>query len=157
MKPKLFHRNFSLLIAGQASSLLGNGILAGLAASKIHGKNIYLIIGALGFFLIPPGILFLLSGNPYIRYGLAACGFSIFATSLIQRLTPGNMMGKVSAYTSAFTQCIQPLGQILYGFLFDSFSGGVAWILILTGTILGGFGLAVKGFFRKTEREFTEN
>ena len=167
MKPKLFHRNFSLLIAGQASSLLGNGILAGLAASKIHGKNIYLIIGALGFFLIPPGILFLLSGNPYIRYGtlvlfsvllqLAACGFSIFATSLIQRLTPGNMMGKVSAYTSAFTQCIQPLGQILYGFLFDSFSGGVAWILILTGTILGGFGLAVKGFFRKMEREFTEN
>ena len=70
MKPKLFHRNFSLLIAGQASSLLGNGILAGLAASKIHGKNIYLIIGALGFFLIPPGILFLLSGNPYIRYGV---------------------------------------------------------------------------------------
>ena len=142
---------------------IAGGILAGLAASKIHGKNIYLIIGALGFFLIPPGILFLLSGNPYIRYGtlvlfsvllqLAACGFSIFATSLIQRLTPGNMMGKVSAYTSAFTQCIQPLGQILYGFLFDSFSGGVAWILILTGTILGGFALAVKGFFRKTERE----
>ena len=27
MKSKLFHRNFSLLIAGQASSLLGNGIL----------------------------------------------------------------------------------------------------------------------------------
>ena len=27
MKPKLFHRDFSLLIAGQASSLLGNGIL----------------------------------------------------------------------------------------------------------------------------------
>lgn len=146
---------------------IAGGILAGLAASKIHGKNIYLIIGALGFFLIPPGILFLLSGNPYIRYGtlvlfsvllqLAACGFSIFATSLIQRLTPGNMMGKVSAYTSAFTQCIQPLGQILYGFLFDSFSGGVAWILILTGTLLGGFGLAAKGFFRKTGQEFTEN
>ena len=146
---------------------IAGGILAGLAASKIHGKNIYLIIGALGFFLIPPGILFLLSGNSYIRYGtlvlfsvllqLTACSFSIFATSLIQRLTPGNMMGKVSAYTSAFTQCIQPLGQILYGFLFDSFSGGVAWILILTGTILGGFALAVKGFFRKTEREFTEN
>ena len=144
---------------------IAGGILAGLAASKIHGKNIYLIIGALGFFLIPPGILFLLSGNPYIRYGtlvlfsvllqLAAC--SIFATSLIQRLTPGNMMGKVSAYTSAFTQCIQPLGQILYGFLFDSFSGGVAWILILTGTLLGGFGLAAKGFFRKTGQEFTEN
>ena len=27
MKTKLFHRNFSLLIAGQASSLFGNGIL----------------------------------------------------------------------------------------------------------------------------------
>ena len=146
---------------------IAGGILAGLAASKIHGKNIYLIIGALGSFFIPPGILFLLSGNPYIRYGslvffsvliqLAACGFSIFATSLIQRLTPGNMMGKVSAYTSAFTQCIQPLGQILYGFLFDSFSRGVAWILICTGILMGGFGLAVEGFFQKTEKEFTEN
>lgn len=48
---------------------IAGGILAGLAASKIHGKNIYLIIGALGSFFIPPGILFLLSGNPYIRYG----------------------------------------------------------------------------------------
>ena len=27
MRSKLFHRNFSLLIAGQASSLFGNGIL----------------------------------------------------------------------------------------------------------------------------------
>ena len=48
---------------------IAGGILAGLAASKIHGKNIYLIIGALGSFFIPPGILFLLSGNPFIRYG----------------------------------------------------------------------------------------
>lgn len=66
-------------------------------------------------------------------------------------------MGKVSAYTSAFTQCIQPLGQILYGFLFDSFSRGVAWILICTGILMGGFGLMVKGFFEKMEKEFTEN
>ena len=146
---------------------IAGGILAGLGASRINGNNIYLLIGALGFFLIPPGISFLLSGNPYIRYGtlvvftvliqLAACGFSIFATSFIQRLTPGNMIGKISSYSSSFSQCIQPLGQIFYGFLFDCFSGGTAWILICTGILMGGFGLMVKGFFEKMEKEFTEN
>ena len=146
---------------------IAGGILAGLGASRINGNNIYLLIGALGFFLIPPGISFLLSGNPYIRYGtlvvftvliqLAACGFSIFATSFIQRLTPGNMIGKISSYSSSFSQCIQPLGQIFYGVLFDCFSGGTAWILICTGILMGGFGLMVKGFFEKMEKEFTEN
>lgn len=146
---------------------IAGGILAGLGASRIHGKNIHLLIGSLGFFLIPPGIFFLLSGDPYIRYGtlvlfsvliqLAACGFSIFASSFLQRMTPGNMMGKVSAYSSSFSQCIQPLGQIFYGFLFDCLAGGTAWILIFTGILLGGFGLRVKNFFVKIEKEFTEN
>ena len=88
---------------------------------------------------------------------LAACGFSIFATSFIQRLTPGNMIGKISSYSSSFSQCIQPLGQIFYGVLFDCFSGGTAWILICTGILMGGFGLMVKGFYEKMEKEFTEN
>ena len=46
---------------------IAGGILAGLGASRINGNNIYLLIGALGFFLIPPGIFFLLSGNPYCK------------------------------------------------------------------------------------------
>lgn len=162
----------SSLYYGASESAVGlaaivGGILAGLGASRINGNNIYLLIGAMGFFLIPPGIFFLFSGNPYLRCGmlvaftvliqLTACGFSIFATSFIQRLTPGNMMGKVSAYSSSFSQCIQPLGQIFYGFIFDCFAGGTAWILISTGILLWGFGLMVKGFFTKMEKEFTEN
>ena len=145
---------------------IGGGILAALGASRIKGSNVYLIVAVMGFFLIPPGILFLLSGNPYIRYGalvlsfvliqLAACGFSIFASSFIQSMTPGNMMGKVSSYTSSLTQCIQPLGQILYGFLFDCFTKETAWILIITGILLGGFGFTAKEFFGNAEK-FTEN
>lgn len=156
---------------GASESIVGlaaiaGGILAGLAASKITPENIHLIIGALGLFLIPPGILFLILGNPYKKYAalvlfsvaiqLAACGFSIFTTSLIQRLTPGNMVGKVSAYTSSITLCIQPLGQILYGFLFDCFSEEVAWILIGTGILLWVAGLMSKSFFASL-KEFTEN
>ena len=41
MKSKLFHRNFSLLIAGQASSLLENGILDFPLSARIppRGEN----------------------------------------------------------------------------------------------------------------------
>ena len=48
--------------------------------------------------------------------------FSIFAVSLIQQRTPKHLIGKVMAYTSTVTLCVQPVGQIVYGFLFDKFS-----------------------------------
>ena len=53
MKSKLFHRNFSLLIAGQASSLLGNGILD-FAMSMYVRESLYPVRDAGGVYRIDP-------------------------------------------------------------------------------------------------------
>ena len=45
------------------------------------------------------------------------------------------------AYTSAVTLCAQPVGQIVYGFLFDKFSDAVYLVLIPTGLIVCAIGL----------------
>ena len=56
--------------------------------------------------------------------------FSIYSLSLIQQQTPNELLGKVMAYIATITLCAQPLGQMMYGILFDTFSGNIIWIMI---------------------------
>lgn len=58
------------------------------------------------------------------------CVFSIFALSAIQERTPPHMLGKIMAYTSTLSLCAQPLGQLIYGFLFDALAGEVYLVLL---------------------------
>nr|WP_300865031.1 hypothetical protein [uncultured Acetatifactor sp.] len=94
-----------------------------------------------------------------IKFNVAAfCGmqiavsiFSVFAVSLIQQNTPGDLIGKVMAYTSAVTLCAQPAGQTVYGFLFDGFREAVFLVLTPTGAAVCLIGLLFCGVFRKME------
>ena len=79
--------------------------------------------------------------------------FSIFAVSLIQQRTPNRLIGKVMAYTSTVTFCVQPIGQIVYGFLFDRFHSAVYFVLIPTGIIVCIAGISARSFFKNMERE----
>ena len=78
--------------------------------------------------------------------------FSIFAVSMIQQNTPNELIGKVMAYTSAVTLCAQPVGQMVYGFLFDRFQEIVYLVLIPSGIVVCVIGLLATGFFRKLEK-----
>ena len=82
--------------------------------------------------------------------------FSIFAVSLIQQKTPNHLIGKIMAYTSTITLCVQPIGQIIYGFLFDKFSHAIYSVLLPTGIIVCAVGLSAIGFFRRMEKEQSE-
>ena len=79
--------------------------------------------------------------------------FSIFAVSMIQQNTPEELLGKVMAYTSAITMCVQPAGQMVYGFLFDRFSGAVYLVLIPAGIAVCLTGVLSAGFFKKIEEK----
>lgn len=77
------------------------------------------------------------------------CVFSIFALSAIQERTPPHMLGKIMAYTSTLSLCAQPLGQLIYGFLFDALAGEVYLVLLATGGLLCCIGLLSARFFRR--------
>lgn len=49
--------------------------------------------------------------------------------------------------------CVQPLGQIIYGFFFDKFNNAVSLVLIPTGVIVCLVGLLARNFFRNLETE----
>lgn len=151
---------------GAMESMLGftgilGSIIAGLVVEKFKIRKLYLTLLIIAVPLLPCGIIFLLVQDTQINYvilllsfaiiQISACVFSVFALSIIQQLTPDNMIGKVMAYTATFSLCAQPLGQIIFGILFDGFSSAVYLILIPTGIILAIISLTTKEFFLKIE------
>ena len=147
------------------ATILGS-IAAGVLAEKLKIHKLSVLLATLGIFIIPAGIVFLLPVNAMIKYGVTVvsfCGmqafisiFSIFAVSLIQQRTPNHLIGKVMAYTSTVTLCVQPIGQIVYGFLFDRFYSAVYFVLIPTGIIVCIVGLSAMSFFKNMEKEQQE-
>ena len=143
------------------ATILGS-IIAGVLAEKLKIHKLSVLLASLGIFIIPAGIVFLLPVSAIIKYVVmivSFCGmqavisiFSIFAVSLIQQRTPNHFIGKVMAYTSTVTLCVQPIGQIVYGFLFDRFHNAVYFVLIPTGIIVCIVGLSAMSFFRNMER-----
>ena len=153
---------------GATESMLGltvilGSVISGLIVSKFKIRKLYLTLFSVGICLLPVGAIFIISTGVYMKYTvlmlsfaiiqIVACVFSIFALSIIQQLTPNNMIGKVMAYTATFSLCAQPLGQIIYGLLFDTFANMVYVILIPTGIILCMIGFKTKDFFAKVEKQ----
>ena len=68
---------------------------------------------------------------------------------MIQQNTPDELIGKIMAYTSAVTLCAQPVGQMVYGFLFDRFREIVYLVLIPSGIVVCIIGLLAAGFLKK--------
>ena len=146
-----------------AVAVIIGSVAAGLLAEKMKIHRLAVLLASMGVFLIPAGIVFLCPADSIIKYAVilvSFCGmqivismFSIFAVSLIQQSTPNHLIGKVMAYTSTVTLCVQPIGQIVYGFLFDRFRNMIYLCLIPTGGIVCAVGMSAMGFFRKFEKE----
>lgn len=146
------------------ATILGS-VAAGLLTGKLKIRNLSLLLSVLGILMFPAGIAFLLPIGAIMEYIIIVasfCGmqiavniFSIFAVSFIQQKTPSHLIGKVMAYTSAITLCVQPTGQIVYGFLFDKFCDKIYLVMLPTGVIVCAIGLLAGGFFMRLERDLT--
>lgn len=67
----------------------------------------------------PPFILFILSS---IFIAMIMTIISIYVITVVQKKTPNENLGKVMAIITAVSQCMAPIGQIVYGFMFEVFS-----------------------------------
>ncbi len=143
------------------ATILGS-VGAGLLTGKMKNEKLWLVLAAIGICIIPAGFVFLFPLGAVFRYVVnvaAFCGmqaaisiFSIFAVSMIQQNTPDHLLGKVMAYTSAITMCAQPVGQMVYGFLFDGCREAVFLVLIPTGVIVAVIGVGARRVFGRMEQ-----
>lgn len=111
-----------------AGSILG-GLLAGILAKWLKPKAIsYIMIGCALSILIA-GIVLQLSDSSMTIYMVLVTGCSILMVlaslfqiqmmSYIQILTPNDLIGKVISCVICVCMCSIPIGQFIYGFIFE--------------------------------------
>ncbi|PFR37131.1 MFS transporter [Bacillus thuringiensis] len=74
----------------------------------------------LGYY--PPFILFILSS---LLIAMTMTIVSIYVITVVQKKTPNENLGKVMAIITAVSQCMAPIGQVVYGFMFEGFSAKI--------------------------------
>lgn len=145
-----------------AAGIVG-GIVAGVIAPKFKLRNLYLLLMAFAILTAPLGAAFLIpmSGNlsywiTVITMALMQLGgavFSIFAMSAVQMKTPNELLGKVMSYMSTLCMCAMPIGQAIYGFLFDRFTDNVSYIMFAAGCLLLILSIFSKPVFFRFEQK----
>lgn len=113
-----------------AGGLVG-GMMVGLFARKLDIRKIYALLLLCAGFLLPITITLWLRVPPFVSYLVisASCFLlmsvstmvSVQILSFIQGETPPHLVGKVISCTLAFSVSAQPLGQAMYGLLFERF------------------------------------
>ena len=142
---------------------LAGGIIAGAAAEKIRLKNGYviLIICSLAAFFMGISIFKAVPQNvgyiimTAVSFG-AMCASTMFSVSMmtaVQQQTPPHLLGKIMAVIIAVSSCSQPVGQAIYGVLFDVFSDKPYAVMIGTAVLAMGVSLYSKRIFAVLENE----
>ncbi|WP_324825821.1 MFS transporter [Sinanaerobacter sp. ZZT-01] len=120
-----------------AGGLLG-GLLSGMVGHKLkasHGARLLFWCTAslfpMGLALrLPIGSMttyFLISGFCVIMMVISTI-FNVEMITYLQKITPGTLTGKVMALIMCLAMCGNPIGQVIYGVLFEFLSTNVDWI-----------------------------
>lgn len=143
-----------------AAAILGS-LCAGLLGKKLRLRDLAVIFLGFGLSLLPIGLSFLLPVGTMARYGvmlvffcvcqMGICIFSTCAVTFIQQRTPELLMGKVMSCVFTLSMCAQPLGQMVYGALFDRFAREVYWVLLPSGALICLVAAVSRGFFKRME------
>jgi len=123
-----------------AGSLLG-GILTGVFGKKLNVKNAYLLLFADALTLIPIGFALMFSHSAMLSYSIIliccfammvpASIFSIQMLSYVQLITPPHLIGKIISCVMAVCLCASPIGQAMYGWVFQSLPDMTAIIFLI--------------------------
>ncbi len=144
-----------------AAGGLTGGICAGIFADKLSVKRAGNLILAIAAAVFPMGAaLWMLSSDLLIYSIMTVCCFVIMVCSTIftiqmmafvQTETPQKLIGKVIAVILTVSMCAQPLGNALYGVLFELCSGFEFSVILFAGFISLIIAIRSKRIFEKLE------
>ena len=111
-------------------------------------SGVAVLVAGVGFAL-GLGAEFVVLVAAFSLANMACSAFSVCAMTAIQRRTPESLTGKVMAFVYTLSLCAQPLGQLLYGALFDALPP--AWVLIPSGAVVAAAAIVLRGFFAQLD------
>ena len=144
-----------------AMGSLCGGMGAGLLAKRLKPQKGYLLLLYDGLTLLPIGIAIMLPFKAMFSYGiiLVSCFcmmflatlFSIQIMSCLQSMVPESLIGKVISCAMCIGMCASPLGQAIYGGLFELLKGRVFVLFFVAAILTVMLALAMKKAFKKLE------
>ena len=142
------------------SSLCG-GMGAGMFANKWKAGKGYLILFYDALTLIPIGLAVLLPIPAMLSYVIImvscfvmmflATLFSIQIMSYLQMIVPGDLIGKEISCAMCIGMCASPIGQAIYGSLFEVLKDGVYIVFFVATGITAVLAVALKKTFGRLE------
>ncbi|MDR3295929.1 MAG: MFS transporter [Clostridiales Family XIII bacterium] len=144
-----------------AGAILG-GLLAGILSKKLKAKaSPFLLAGCALSVLIGGAALHMLKDPMEIYLILViGCGllvalstlFQIQMMSCLQILTPRNLTGKVISCVICVCMCTNPLGQFLYGVIFENIGSGVYLPFYASALLMAGIAVFTRRVFDGIDR-----
>lgn len=142
-----------------AAGGLTGGICAGVFADKLPVQKSGNLVIACAVCVFPAGAALLLFSSGMLNYiVITVCCFIImvFSTiftvqmmSFIQAETPQNLIGKVIAVILTVSMCAQPLGNALYGVLFEICKGYEYAVVLFSGIVSLTIAVRARDIFRR--------
>ena len=139
------NRLYGYAEGAMAIGSLCGGMSAGILAKKTKPANGYLLLFYDALTLIPIGIALMVNMPAFVSYiiiivscffmMLLASLFSIQIMSYLQIIVPGNLIGKIISCAMCIGMCATPIGQAVYGVLFEKLNGSV-YVLFYIVTVL---------------------
>lgn len=145
-----------------AMGSLCGGMGAGLFAKKLKAKNGYLLLLYDALTLIPIGIAIMFPMPAMLSYAiiLVSCFcmaflatlFSIQIMSYLQIIVPMDLIGKVISCAMCIGMCASPIGQAIYGGLFEVLNENVFVVFYAAAVLTVMVALALKKAFQRLEK-----
>ncbi len=142
-----------------AAGGLTGGILSGIFANKlvIQKSGRLIIVCAICVFPISTALILFSSGIiNYIIITICCFAIMVFSTiftvqmmSFIQTETPQNLIGKIIAVILTVSMCAQPLGNALYGILFEICKGFEYAVVLFYGIVSQTIAVKARNIFQK--------
>lgn len=146
-----------------AIGMIIGSIVAGKASTHFSIKNSYKLLFITCLSLLPIAVVLFMMVDAMLAYMvivasvIACCAFSavfnVIAQSFLQAQTPPQLMGKIASFVTTSVMCSYPIGQALYGILFDVFSSQSYLIIILAVF----FGAIISLYTRKSLLKVVEH
>ncbi len=156
----LANRLYGFAQGVMAAGGLTGGICAGIFAHRLDVRKSAGILTACALCVFPMGISLLLTDSGILNYlVLTVCCFfimvfsTIFAVQMmtfIQTETPPHLTGKVISVILTVSMCAQPLGNALYGVLFEAARGYESAVVLFAGMVSLLIAVGARKVFRFT-------
>lgn len=155
------NRLYGYIEGVMAMGSLCGGMGAGMLAGKIKTRNGYLLLFYAALTVILMGLAMLLPIPAMISYVviMVSCFvmmflstlFSIQLMSYLQIIVPGDLIGKVISCAMCIGMCASPIGQAIYGGLFEAMQDSIYIVFFAAAILTMVLAFALKKAFVRLE------